>query len=671
MTGALLLAAFLVFLPSGASGQSSAGQGVSPARLSLLEVPYLSQSEALCGGAAAAMVLRYWGARGVAAEDFAPLVDRAKGGIEASVLVRAIQERGYQALAATGTAGIVRRELGEGRPVMALIEDRPGAFHYVVIVGWHERTVVLHDPARTPYVLMNPREFERRWQASRNWMLSVTPPSGSESPFRVPVQSPSSESGLGVLARSACEALVADGVRLAQRNDLAGAERLLAGAAYQCTGAVPLRELAGVRLLQRRWPEVRELAGRAVELDPSDAHAWRLLASARYVGGDQPGALNAWNRAGVPRVDLVNVNGLRRTSHRAVERLIDIETGTVLTPTETERAHRRLEELPAAAMTRLEYVPRGSGTVEVRAHVLERTLLPEGRLTWAAIGLRAAASREITVPVSSLGRGGERLDASWRFWPNRPAAGIALHTPTSLGLLSLDMSAERQPFDVPIREAERLTTRVRAADWVTPFFRWEARAGFARWRHAGSYGTAGAAARVEGGGARAGAEVDAWFGDHRFATATLHAGWRSSAVRHGFVVDLSAAGEMVAARAPLDLWPAGDTGHARRSLLRAHPVLDSGRLQVARLGRHLAQGTAEAQHWWRAAAVPIGGALFVDLARTSARPAEASDRRAVTDVDVGAGFRLALPGRHGLFRADLARGLRDGRTVLSIGWAAE
>ncbi|MGH9346259.1 MAG: C39 family peptidase, partial [Vicinamibacterales bacterium] len=646
-----MLAASLAVLPAQVLAQGVVAQPSPSVRasaappLSLLDVPFLSQSEALCGGAAVAMVLRYWGATGVAAEDFAPLVDRAKGGIETSVLARAVRERGYQALPAAGTAALARRELAQGRPVIALIEDRPGAFHYVVLVGWHARAVVLHDPARTPYILLRPDELERRWRVSGNWMLAVAPrtaspgsspspgsesplgapapsrgsesllgvpaPSrGSESPLGVPAPSDGAESPLGAPAPSpgaelpvgspaqggACDVLVAGGVQAAQQNDLPSAERLLADAAYQCAGAAALRELAGVRLLQRRWPEVRDLAGRAVAIDPADAHAWRLLATARYIEGNHPGALDAWNRVGEPVVDLVTASGLQRTSHRVVEQVLGVGTGAVLTRPDFDRARRRLGEMPAAAAMRLEYLPRPSGAAEVRAHVVERNVVPRGALTWAAIGLRAAASREVALGFASLGRSGERLDASWRFWPHRPAAAVALHVPGRLGLLSLELSAERQPFnDLALADAERLATAVRFADWATAAFRWELRSGFSRWRGIGSFGTVGGAARVEHGRAWGGAAVDAWLGDDRFAAVAAHAGWRSSTARRGFAFEVSGALETVGgATAPLDVWPSGDTGHARRTLLRAHPVLDDGRLRVERLGRHLLQGTVEA-----------------------------------------------------------------------------
>ena len=38
-----------------------------------------------------------------------------------------------------------------------------------------------------------------------------------------------------------------------------------------------------------------------------------------------------------------------------------------------------------------------------------------------------------------------------------------------------------------------------------------------------------------------------------------------------------------------------------------------------------------------------------------------------TQVDVGGGLRLSLPGTS-VLRVDLAHGLRDGRTALSVGW---
>src|SRR5262245_29775535 len=102
------------------------------AAASSLNVPFLPQTEALCGGASAAMVMRYWGARDVFPDDFASLVDRSAGGIHTTALVRALDAKQWQTAAGSGDMVRLAQEVGHGRPVIALIEDRPGRYHYVV-----------------------------------------------------------------------------------------------------------------------------------------------------------------------------------------------------------------------------------------------------------------------------------------------------------------------------------------------------------------------------------------------------------------------------------------------------------------------------------------------------------------------------------------------------------
>ena len=147
----------------------------APHPLSLLDVPFISQSEALCGGAAAAMVLRYWGERGIDAQSFATLVDRTAAGIRTTTLVADLMRRGWMAHAIDGTDAALAAELSSGRPVLALIQDRPHVFHYIVIVAVHERAIVFHDPARSPYRVMPREEFARRWDVTGRWMAIVVP----------------------------------------------------------------------------------------------------------------------------------------------------------------------------------------------------------------------------------------------------------------------------------------------------------------------------------------------------------------------------------------------------------------------------------------------------------------------------------------------------------------
>jgi hypothetical protein len=681
LAGTLLAAASLSF-----SSQDE------PRRLALLDVPFISQSEALCGGAAVSMVLRYWGDTGVRAEDFASLVDAASGGIRTRDLVSAVQARRSSAIPMNGNPALAQAELAAGRPVIALIEDRPGAFHYVVLVGWHERAVVFHDPARTPFVVSRPEDFERRWQSTRKWMLAVAPAPDLNGAKRS--QSPGTDSTLlaqeplagtepvpsrastfnaapaepnSTIRSMDCRALVDDGVRLAQHDDLTGAERVLADATYRCGGAAPLRELAGVRLLQRRWPEVRELATQAVSIDASDSHAWRLLAASQYIGGDRAGALDAWNRAGEPVLDLVSASGLQRTSHRTVEGVLGLAPGAVLTRRAFERASRRLDELPAAVSTRVEYVARGGGTADVCAHVAEQTVVPKGRLTWAMIAARTVATRELALAVNSLSGRGERIEARWRFWPDRPAYGISLRlAPGSIGLLSLEGFAEVQPFTAPeIPAADRTGARVRLANWATGAVRWEVRGGAERWTREGTFGVVGAATRLEHRGAIVALGGDFLLGDTRFATGEVTAAWSSSRELRGRVVALRGGLQAIGASAPLALWPAGDTGHARSPLLRAHPVLRDGHLDVERLGRRVAHGGLEVQQWRRGPGpLALGIAGFLDTARTGRRFTGNSE----SDADAGVGLRVGIPGRRGLLRVDIAHGLRDGRNALSIAW---
>jgi predicted double-glycine peptidase len=631
--------------------------------LRLLDVPFISQSEALCGGAAASMVLRYWGEIGVQAEDFASLVDRRAGGIRTADLTAAMHARGATAIAANGDAALVQEELAAGRPTIALIEDRPGALHYVVVVGWHERAVVFHDPARTPFVVMRPQDFERRWNVTGNWMLVIAP--GERTSAWTRTVEP--ESSAGLMGRTRCDVLLEQGVRLAQQKDLTAAERTLADATYQCSGAAPLRELAGVRLLQRRWGEVRDLAGRAVALDASDAHAWRLLATSRYIEGDPSGALDAWNEAGEPLLDLVSASGLQRTTHSAVERLLGLEVGHVLTRDDFTRAGRRLDELPASSATRLEYIARGSGRTEVRAHVAEQPVLPRGWLSWSAIAVRTAATRELTLGVNSPSHRGERIEARWRFWPRRPAYGVSAALPAgSLGLLTIDALSEEQPFttaDVPA--AQRTGARASVANWATGWFRWEVRGGLDRWAREGTFAAAGASGRVEHRGAAMTLTADAWPGRAGFGAGEAEVRWSSSRQRRGTLVTIRGGLQAVSAAAPLDIWAAGDTGHVRTPLLRAHPVLDNGQLDIQRLGRRLQHGGIEIQHWrHEPGPLALGIAGFLDTARTSRRLA--GDPQ--VDADAGLGLRFAVPGQRGVFRIDIAHGLRDGRNALSVAW---
>jgi predicted double-glycine peptidase len=647
----MLLAVFFSVL-----GEAEAGQSGRP--LTILDVPFISQSEALCGGAAAAMVMRYWGARGLDAESFAHLVDRSASGIRTTALIDDIRRRGWTATALAGTSQALSRELADGRPILTLIEDRPGTFHYIVVIGATARAVVYHDPARTAFRTMSRDDFDRRWSAAGHWMALVVPMAAVvETPIAAPI---------AAISDSSCEGLIADGIRSAQANDLDTAERRLTRA-LSCGGSAPLRELAGLRLLQRRWGEVSDLATAAVTEDPADAQAWRLLATSRFVLDDRPGALDAWNHVDEPRVDLIRVDGLVRTRQRIVEDLLPLERNDVLTSGRLTQARRQLRELPSAASAELTFVPVPSGLVELHATIAERSLLPTDRWTLATLGVVAAVKREVEVSSGGLTGGGERITLGWRFWPGRPRVSAAIAAPAPWGgLWSVDAFTERQPFTADVLPTSRRRgAHLTMSDWVTSWARASVSGGVERWAGMDTFGMVATGVRLQTAGERLEGRVDAsgWRAARSFGTIDVGGTVRSTKERRGHVLIARAGLGRASAFAPADIWFAGDTGRARPVPLRAHPVISDGELRVDQIGRQIAYTSGEVQRWWTGTPrIRLGAAAFVDVARVDRRFAPG----ARTDVDVGIGTRIAVPGVSGLLRIDVAKGVRDGSTALSF-----
>jgi hypothetical protein len=421
-------------------------------------------------------------------------------------------------------------------------------------------------------------------------------------------------------------------------------------------------------VLQKRWPEAEDLALTAVSVDRGDTYAWQVLAVSRFVQNDRLGALSAWNEVGEPRLDLVRIDGLTRTRHRVVERLLNSRTDEVLTPGRFMRARRQLASLPSATSTRLEYVPVPPGLAELRAVVAERPLIPTGRWSFAAAGLVAAATREVRLTTGAVLGGGEEVSAAWRFWPHRRKTGAAIHAPAPWGgIWSVDAFSEEQPFTTSaLSPAERDSVRVAASDWSTGWLQWMATAGVdvwapesARLQVGGSVGLVTPDDRLD-----AAFELSGWPGSGAFSTIAAGIRARSSTAKRGVVVLGTANLQFATRRAPLDLWWAGDTGHARSTLLRAHPLLDDGRLRVDRLGRTLGHFSLEAQRWWTVVGpISAAAAVFGDVARTAQLYDSEGARH---DVDVGIGAHLAVSGIRGLFSANVAKGLADGAAAFSV-----
>jgi hypothetical protein len=629
--------------------------------LDVLDVPFISQSELLCGGAAAAMVMRYWGERGVDAESFRALVDANAGGIRTDALAASLRDRAWNAVALQGSSEAIARELQQGRPVIALLEDRPRTYHYVVVVARNADGVVFHDPARTPFRIMRTAEFEKRWSAARRWMLIVTPPASRDFPFSVAAVPDSS---------TPCDAQIAVAVQQAQENKLDESERTLVGA-LSCPGAAVFRELAGLRAVQRRWAEAADLAAAALAREPDDTYASRLLGTARFIEDDQLAALDAWNRADEPRIDLIRIDGLARTRYSVVERYVGLKTGQVLTRAAFARARRRLNELPSGSGT-IDFLPLPSGLAEVRPTVLERSIAPRTFFDLGVVALATAITREVVVPLVSPTGGGEQITTDWRFWAHRPLYQLSIAAPAPWrGIWSVAGRRERQPFTTTFSPTVHDSLQLDFADWANGLVRWQVGGGFDRWNDARVFSTVEASMRVSSERDRldARARLRTWFGGgNDFQQAELRILARSSSRLTGFVVTADGGVASASASAPPDLWFAGDTGRARPLLLRAHPILTEGeQFRTNRMGRQFAHESTEVQRWWRVGPLRTGIATFIDTAVTARRLSGGS----ITDVDVGIGWRGAYPGRAGALRLDFARGVRDGHFAVSAVYSAD
>ena len=633
--------------------------------LTVLDVPFIAQSELLCGGAAAAMVMRYWGERGVDAESFQSLVDRKAGGIRTSALATNLRGRNWSALEVPGSPDVLARELQQGRPVIALLEEHPGTYHYVVVVARNADGVVFHDPARAPFRVASAADFDKQWSASSRWMLVVTPLAASavEGPARR--QPPAGELESPGASTTPCDAQIAEGVRQAQQNDLDGAERTLVSA-LSCPGAGAFRELAGLRFAQQRWADAEDLAAVAVKRDPSDVYSWKLLATARFIGSSRLAALDAWNRAGEPRIDLIRVDGLIRTRYDVVQRLIGLNTDQILTSRAYLRARRRLSDFPAGSGL-LDYFPVPSGLAEVRATVVERPLVPHGGFDLGVLALATSVTRELAASMASPTGGGEQVSVDWRFWAHRPRYRLSLAAPAPWrGVWRLGLGRERQPFTAVFAPTVHDSLELDVEDWASGAVRWQLGAGVDRWNSARAFGSATGGVRLLTADDRLDVrgQLQTWFGGgSEFGRGDLRVIARSSARMRGIVVVADGGIAAVNASAPPDLWLTGDTGRARPLLLRAHPVLTDGeRFRTERLARLFMHESTEVQRWWGAGPFRAGVATFVDTGRTARRLIGDP----LTDVDVGFGLRGAYPGRAGALHLDVARGLRDGNTAFSI-----
>ena len=158
-------------------------------------------------------------------------------------------------------------------------------------------------------------------------------------------------------------------------------------------------------------------------------------------------------------------------------------------------------------------------------------------------------------------------------------------------------------------------------------------------------------------------------GGTAFRAAGARAIARSSSHTSGWVARGAIGIARVSDEAPFAVWPGAGEGQVRAPLLRAHPLLSDGVVDLtgsSAFGRTLAFGSAEVQRWLpRPSLVRLAVAGFTDLARASRQAAAGATP---VQMDIGAGLRIKIPGTPGVLRGDFAHGLRDGANALTFGW---
>lgn len=568
---------------------SAPGGGLSGAAPhDLLDVPFLSQGWLLCGGAAAAMVERFHGRRGVYPDDYAHLLRPDEGGIRTTELAAELRRRGLRTTVTEHDPDAWRRALARGLPPILLIESGRDRYHYVVVVGTKGDTAFVHDPLVGPGRAMSVERLDGLHGPARRWTLVAEAPAPRAPPVGEPGDS-----------RSGADATWAE---------------TLAPAMEALRGGEPVR---AERLALETLPDAPSNDGRAL--------AWRLVATARFRDGRTGSALDAWNRAGEPRIDLIRLEGLRTLRWMPLEARLPFGPRDLLTRDGLALAARRVESAPGVRSARVDYRPLPDGSVEVTGYVAEARRWP-GRLDLARGAADALLEREAYAEIGPLLAGSERWTVGGRWLESDRSARLALEAPTGVGVgvARAELAWRRQRFasagPLPASDEERTRGVLGVGEWITATSYAEARVGLERWSGLGRRAYLGAAlrGRVAGDRLSVDADTEAWPGASAFgrtrlrAAAELPAGAREWRAR-------IAGTAVYGTDAPRSLWDGAGVGRVREPLLRSRRLVGDDGIGGPAFGPRLVQGSLE--HAFTRPLGPLEAALvlFADGARAWGR----------------------------------------------------
>ncbi len=457
--------------------------------------------------------------------------------------------------------------------------------------------------------------------------------------------------------------LVASPASAAPQQDSAITQPAVSDASPDC------RTLAG-ELARQEAPPWLDAAPRA------DAESWEALAAARFLAGDSKGALDAWNRAGQPRVRCINVEGLVRTPRTTLIEYLGPSREQLLTPGRFARIERRLGELGIGSGMRLRFDPGTAGVATLTPIVPERDVIPQGLSGWGVGGAHAAFLQEIQVKLTSPFGRAEVWTPSYRWLGNRRRARLRYEAPAPgllPGMWRAQVFAESQtyqyaPLGRDIFRQPRQRIDVGLSDWITSWLRWEGSTAFDRIDSRSFVALEGSLnARAFGDKLALILTAGQWSSSVEgasFSSGELVATARSTSRPEVPVLTVLAGAAYATDSSPLAIWHGVSSGEGRNSLLRAHALRTDNVIVGEVFGRELVFGTVEFEYPIVTRFGPVGIAGFVDAARAT--------RRLVTGasplhVDIGSGVRFGTSGT-GKVRLDLGYGLRDNNVELSAGY---
>jgi Flp pilus assembly protein TadD len=256
-----------------------------------------------CGPGSLALVLNALGDPASETELNAAL-PKVKGGVLFVDLLLAARRRGFEAALEAGSALVLRREIGEGRPAILLLRllDAPGrkrdVFHYVVVDGFDPGRQLFRfqfGDGRARWAALG--QIDGSWKAAGHALLRVWPKDAS------------------------LDAALGQGVEMERQGRLEEAAALYARLAEEFPRSVRARvNLGNVEAARGRRAEAEAAYRAALRLRPSDRDAlnnlaWLLLSgesrleeaeglagrAAAEPGPDRPQALDTLGRIQLAR----------------------------------------------------------------------------------------------------------------------------------------------------------------------------------------------------------------------------------------------------------------------------------------------------------------------------------------------------------------------------------